>query len=143
MEDDTGSRSLSALPELSRGLGGGVDAPQARRCRSEEVAMSDQHFTAQRTCQRKGCSNDLSGYRSDARYCSEACAKAAKRAASADKARTRRKSRDGLGTRVYLTAQELWRLQQSLMLPLGSGDDGLSRKILRARRRAKLKEGAR
>jgi hypothetical protein len=29
------------------------------------------------------------------------------------------------------------------MLPLGSGDDGLSRKILRARRRAKLKEGAR
>lgn len=69
--------------------------------------MSGQHFVAQRTCQRKGCSGDLTGYRSDARYCSEACSKAAKRAASADKGRTRRKSRDGSGTRVYLTAEEI------------------------------------
>lgn len=45
--------------------------------------------------------------RSDAVYASEACAKAARRAHSADKGRTRRPSRDGVGTRVYLTEAEL------------------------------------
>ena len=68
------------------------------------------HFVAQRVCERDGCSGNLSGYRADARYCSEACAKAARRAASADKGRTRRRSRDGLGTRVYLSGEDIVKL---------------------------------
>ena len=64
-------------------------------------------MTSERICGRKGCRADISALRTDALYCSESCAKAARRAASADKARTRRKSRDGLGTRVYLTGEEI------------------------------------
>lgn len=64
-------------------------------------------MTTERVCQREGCAADISALRADALYCSESCGKAARRAGSPDKGRTRRKSRDGHGVYVYLTADEL------------------------------------
>jgi hypothetical protein len=60
-----------------------------------------------------GCGDPLYGMRADAVYRSEACKKRAQRARSGDKAGTRRPSRDGNGTKVYLTFGELVHLQQA------------------------------
>lgn len=59
-----------------------------------------------------GCGDLLYGMRADAVYRSEACKKRAQRSNSGDKAGTRRPSRDGNGTKVYLTFGELVHLQQ-------------------------------
>jgi hypothetical protein len=60
---------------------------------------------SERTCE-CGCGASLAEMRSDALFRSRACAMRAKRAASANKGRTRRPSRDGRGVRVYLTAED-------------------------------------
>lgn len=53
-----------------------------------------------------GCGASLAGMRADAEYLSRAHAMSAKRAASANKARTRRASRDGKGVRVYIAPND-------------------------------------
>lgn len=107
------------------------------------MRMTSEHFVAQRTCQRKGCSRDLTGYRSDARYCSEACSKAARRAKSPDKGRTRRNSRDGRGAKVYLTFEEIVHIEQArdrLELPETPAGNALDRKLQAAAERITSKE---
>jgi hypothetical protein len=61
-----------------------------------------------------GCGASLAGLRSDAVYVSEAHAKAHRRRDSADKARTRRPSREGKGAKVYLTPAELRTVEEGL-----------------------------
>jgi len=57
-----------------------------------------------RTC--RHCGRSLAHLRADAVWCSDTCRKAARRAARADRARTRRASRNGRGVRVYLTPED-------------------------------------
>jgi hypothetical protein len=78
-----------------------------------------------------GCRRSLSGMRTDARYASEACA---------DKARTRRKSRNGKGARVYLTFGEIVHLEQvraRAALPKTAAGDRLLAKFAHAHKRCR------
>lgn len=82
-----------------------------------------------------GCGASLAGMRADALYRSEACSKRAKRARSTDKARTRRPSRNGRGTRLYVLSDEIELVRDLLAgKPAGStrAADRLLRKIPRA-----------
>jgi len=58
------------------------------------------------------CGASLAGMRSNAVYASPACRMRARRAADANKTRTRRRTRDGRGARVYLTFGEIVHLEQ-------------------------------
>lgn len=59
-----------------------------------------------------GCGESLDGLRVDALYHSPACRMRAKRAASPNKGRTRRPSRDGKGVKIYVAptdhVYEVW-----------------------------------
>lgn len=59
------------------------------------------------------CGASLAGMRANAVYASPACRMRARRAAVANKTRTRRKSRDGKGARVYLTFGEIVHIEQA------------------------------
>lgn len=89
---------------------------------------------ARRSCA-CGCGDSLAGMRTDALYRSEACRKRHERSESADKARTRRPSRNGLGVRLYITADELVLLGRALdrlgLMPTPRGDR-FKAKLLRA-----------
>lgn len=76
-----------------------------------------------------GCGASLSGLRADAVYASESCSKRAKRAASADKGRTRRESRNGYGTRIYLTAQEIAYLERAVDKMVDAHEAGLAFRV--------------
>lgn len=81
------------------------------------------------------CGASLAGMRAGAVYASPACRMRARRAADANKTRTRRKSRDGKGTRVYLTFGEIVHLEQArerLGLPQTSAGKRLLAKFAHA-----------
>lgn len=61
-----------------------------------------------------GCGADLSLSRADAVYASPACRMRVQRADSAHKERTRLPSREGKGTRLYVTHEELRLLRSAL-----------------------------
>jgi len=80
------------------------------------------------------CGASLDGMRADALYANEACRKRHERASSADKARTRRPSRNGKGARLYITADELVLVGLALDrlgLPPTSAGNRFKEKLLR------------
>lgn len=85
-----------------------------------------------------GCGASLAGMRSDAVYASEACEKRHKRRGSTDKGPTRRPSRDGQGTRLYIVPDELvlvGRALDRLGLPKTAPCERFKAKLLRAAER--------
>lgn len=85
-----------------------------------------------------GCGASLTGMRAGAVYASPACRMRARRAEVANKTRTRRASRDGRGTKVYLTLGEIVHLEQArerMELPQTPAGDKLDAKLERATER--------